>query len=124
MTEDRRYSDQETREIFETAAAAGDSDRRALTPREGLALAELQEIGREVGLSPGRVADAAASLDLHPREIPRETFMRMPISVGRSVDLRRAPTDREWELLVGELRETFNAQGKVGTSGSIRCCSR
>ena len=44
----------------------------------------------------------------------------MPIAVGRIVDLPRAPTDREWELLVGELRETFNAQGRLGSSGSIR----
>lgn len=44
----------------------------------------------------------------------------MPISVGRSVTLPRAPTDREWEQLVGELRETFHASGKDRSQGDLR----
>ena len=120
MTDERRYLEEDSKEIFEAAATAGDSNRHALSSAKGLTLAELQEIGLEVGLSPERIADAATALELRRSVLPRRTSLGMPIAVGRIVDLPRAPTDREWELLVGELRETFNAQGKVGSSGSIR----
>lgn len=120
MTDERRYLEEESKEIFEAAATAGDSDRHALSSAKGFTLAELQEIGLEVGLAPERIADAVTALELRRSALPRRTSFGMPISLGRIVDLPRAPTDREWELLVGELRETFNAQGKVGSSGSIR----
>jgi hypothetical protein len=42
------------------------------------------------------------------------------VSVSRSTDLPRALTDSEWEILVGELRETFGARGQVTTQGEIR----
>ncbi len=44
----------------------------------------------------------------------------MPVSVGRIVELERAPTDREWELLVAECRHTFGARGKVTVHGGLR----
>jgi hypothetical protein len=37
--------------------------------------------------------------------------------VGRTVELARAPTEREWAQLVAELRGTFRAQGKVESFG-------
>ncbi|MCH7562897.1 MAG: hypothetical protein IH968_03635 [Gemmatimonadetes bacterium] len=120
MTDERRYLEEESKEIFEAAATAGDSDRHALASTEGLTLAELQDIGAEVGLAPERIADAATALELRRSALPRRTSFGMPIAVGRIIDLPRALTDREWELLVGELRETFNAQGRLGSSGSIR----
>ena len=65
-----------------------------------------------------------------PMRLPLWNYAVGPCPVGRalgcrsplaeSIDLPRAPTDREWDLLLGELRETFHAQGKVGSSGSIR----
>ncbi len=120
MTDERRYLDEESKEIFEAAATAGDSDRHALTSAKGFTLAELQEIGLEVGLAPERIADAATALERRRSALPRRRSFGMPISVGRTIDLPRAPTDREWDMLVGELRETFHAQGKVGSSGSVR----
>ena len=120
MTDERRYLEEESKEIFEAAATAGDSDRHALSSSGGFTLAELQEIGLEVGLAPERIAQAATALELRRSALPRRTSLGMPISVGRIIDLPRAPTDREWDLLVGELRETFHAQGKVGSSGSVR----
>ncbi len=120
MTDERRYLEEDSKEIFKAAATAGDSDPHALSSTKGFTLAELQEIGLEVGLTPERIADAATALELRRSALPRRTSLGMPISVGRIVDLPRAPTDREWDLLVGELRETFHAQGKVGSSGSVR----
>ena len=39
---------------------------------------------------------------------PARSIFGMPVSVRRVVNLSRLPSDREWELLVGELRNTFN----------------
>lgn len=120
MTDERRYQDEEVAEIFEAAAAARDSGGRSLASADGLTLAELQAIGREVGMSPDRIADAASAIDLRRSARPRRTDLGMPISVARTVDLPRAPTDREWSLLVGEMRETFNARGRDRSTGGLR----
>ena len=49
MTE-RRYSEEEVADIFERAAQAQQTARRQLSPGEGMTLADLQEIGRDVGI--------------------------------------------------------------------------
>jgi hypothetical protein len=125
MTDERRYGDDEVAKIFETAATPTPTTGRGASVRrssadEGLTLAELQAIGREVGVPPERIADAAARLDRRGLPTPRRTEFGMPVGVARSVDLPRAPTDREWALLVGELRETFNARGRDRSHGDIR----
>ncbi|MFL5382293.1 MAG: hypothetical protein ACJ8GN_07240 [Longimicrobiaceae bacterium] len=119
MTDERRYDDDEVAAIFE-AAASPQARGRALATRDGLSLAELQAIGGEAGIAPERIAGAAAALDLRRGAAPRRTYLGMPVSVGRIVDLPRAPADREWELLLAELRETFGAHGKDRSSGSLR----
>lgn len=120
MTDERRYQDEEVAEIFEAAAAARDPGGRSLATADGLTMAELQAIGLEVGMSPERIADAATAIDLRRSALPRRTDLGMPVSVARTVALPRAPTDREWSLLVGEMRETFNARGRDRSSGGLR----
>lgn len=120
MTNERRYGEEEVREIFEAAAREGDVDGHALISTQGPTLAELQAIGQEVGLAPERIAEAASALDRGGEVLPRRTHFGMPVAVGRTVDLPRAPTDREWDLLVAELRETFGARGKVSSHGGLR----
>lgn len=119
MTE-RRYADQEVAEILEAAATPRAGDGRALASSSGLSLAELQAIGAEVGIAPERIADAAAALEMRRNAAPRRTNLGMPVSVGRTVELPRAPTDREWELLLAELRATFGAHGKDASQGELR----
>jgi hypothetical protein len=120
MTDERRYGDEEVAEIFEAAASARGSEGRALSSAGGFTLGELQAIGGEAGIAPERIAGAAAALDLRRGTPPRRTHLGMPVAVGRTVELPRAPTDREWELLVAELRETFGAHGKDGSHGGLR----
>ena len=119
MTE-RRYGDDEIREIFELATTGGTRDRPLLAESGGMTLDELQQIGQEAGIEPGRVARAAAALDSRGRQAPVRRSFGMPIGVSRVVDLPRAPTDREWEQLVTHFRTTFETQGQVTTSGGIR----
>lgn len=118
MTE-RRYRDDEIAEIFEAAAAAARERRLGAGPAAGLTLSDLQAIGREVGIAPDRIAEAAAALE-HDRAAPARSLFRLPLSVRKVVTLPRAPTDQEWELLVGELRTTFEAAGKDGSRGNLR----
>ncbi len=116
MTDERRYQEREIQEIFKRAA----SQEELGSTGHDLTLAELQEIGRGVGLEPSRIADAAAALDTQREVLPRRKVLGMPVSVGGIVELERAPTDREWELLVAECRHTFGARGKVTSHGGLR----
>jgi hypothetical protein len=121
MTQDRRYQDEEIRAIFGAAAEAREFAGRTSASANGLTLTELQQIGREVGIPAEKIAAAARALDhTQVAVIPRRTFLGVPIGVGRSVDLARAPTDREWGLLVSELRQAFGARGKVESQGDLR----
>lgn len=115
----RRYDDKEMAAIFR-AAAEGPQPASNIVPRdEGLTLAELQAIGREVGLSPDAVAHAALSLDVRAAAESR-TMFGLPIGVARTVNLNRRLTDAEWEQLVVRLREVFDARGTMRSEGSLR----
>lgn len=83
----------------------------------GLTLVQLQEVGAEIGLAPGRVSEAAAAFETGGALSERKTFAGAPVSLGRVVRLPRAPDDREWQILVGELRETFGGRGEEASLG-------
>ena len=116
MTDQRRYHEQEVAEIFERA-----SDEHASLPaaaeQEGLTLAELQEVGREVGLSPERIAAAAAQVRTRLPVHPRKVWYGNPVGVSREVILPRAATNREWQVILADLRRTFRAHGEVEPHG-------
>lgn len=120
MTE-RRYSEEEVAAIFERAAQAQRTARRQLRSGEGegMTLAELQEIGRDVGLPAELVAEAALSLDRGGRPTSRR-FLGLPIGVGRTIELDRRLSEEEWQQLVGDLRETFDARGSIRYDGPFR----
>ncbi|MDH3206003.1 MAG: hypothetical protein OEO79_05290 [Gemmatimonadota bacterium] len=120
MSDEKRYGDEEVKEIFDLASRPGQVGRSEPVDGSGLTLAELQDVGREVGLEPARIAEAAAALERRPAVLPQKRLLGQPISVGRVVELPRAPTDHEWDLLVAELRATFGAKGKVTSSGGLR----
>ncbi len=116
---DRRYNDDEIAEIFQKASEGPQGTSLQRAGGDGLTLAQLQDIGREVGISPEAVDRAARSLDVRPRAGSRK-FLGLPIGVQRTVDLGRRLTEDEWERLVVELREVFGARGTVSGSGSFR----
>jgi hypothetical protein len=118
MTE-RRYSDEEVASIFREAAEGQRSGALQRTDDNGLTLAELQSIGREVGLAPDVVTRAALAIDLRP-QASSQTFLALPVGIERTITLGRTLTDAEWEHLVGELRTTFRAKGTIATSGAFR----
>jgi hypothetical protein len=119
MADERRFQDDEVARIFEAASAPA-LTRGEASPAEGLTLAELQAIGREVGIAPERIAEAASSIVRSAPPLPRRTELGMPITAGHVVELPRALTDREWALIVADLRETFGARGKESSQGETR----
>jgi hypothetical protein len=121
MTE-RRYTDEEVAEIFARASEKEQATRRQLPASEGLTLAQLQDIGREAGLAPELVAQAARTID-QPRVPQTPVFLGLPLGAARTVRLERRMTDDEWEQLVVDLRETFHARGVVRVEGSLRSWS-
>ncbi|MEP6493940.1 MAG: hypothetical protein ABJF01_14760 [bacterium] len=116
---DRRYDDEETAAIFRTAAEGLQTQPQQVARNDGLSLAELQAIGREVGISPDAVAQAAVALDVQSGASQR-TVLGFPIGVTRTVTLERRITDAEWERLVVRFREVFQARGATRSDGALR----
>jgi len=116
MTE-RRYDEEEVRRIFDDAARASAESARGGPADEGLSLEELKRIGGEVGLPPARIEAAARALDVADLQPDVVRDFGLPVTVGRTVALGRAPTDDEWAQLVGLARRTFNAKGQVDPTG-------
>src|SRR2546421_11945060 len=117
---ERRYNDREIASIFRAAAEeVPQSPHREVARDEGLTLAELQAIGSEVGIPSDAVAQAARAVDVRLGGASR-TFLGLRIGVARTVNLNRRLTDEEWERLVVQLREVFNARGRTRSDGSLR----
>jgi hypothetical protein len=117
----RRYNDDEIAAIFQQATESPEPQGTSIQSvgGEGMTLAELQEIGREAGISPEAIDSAAKSLDIRPRAGTRK-FLGFPVGIERTIELQRRLTEDEWERLVVELREVFGARGTVSSSGSFR----
>ena len=120
MSAERRYNDDEVAAIFEAAATAPAARHEELAPQQGLTLSQLQAIGKEVGIAPERIAQAAASVEQLPPPLPRRRDLGMPVTAAHVVELPRALTDREWSLLVADLREVFAARGTDNSRGEMR----
>src|SRR5689334_8983938 len=116
---DRRYNDKEIAAIFRAATERREIPGREVAREEGLTLADLQAIGSEVGISADAVAQAAQALDERAVAVPR-TFLGLPLGVARTVNLNRQLTDQEWDRLVVQLREVFDARGSIRSEGSLR----
>lgn len=122
---ERRYSDDEVAAIFERAAKSQAGLQRQQQPhalQHGMTLAELQSIGKDVGIPPDLVANAARDIDLAGRPTERK-YLGLTVGVGRTIDLPRRLTDEEWERVVADLRETFDARGTLRSEGSTRMWS-
>ena len=117
MSDTRRYDEQEIAEILRRATEADEAAPR--TAGTGLTLAQIQEVGDEVGIPPARIEHAARSLDL-PEASPTASFLGAPRSVTRMVPIDRPLSDDEWMRLVVMLRETFGARGTVESIGPLR----
>lgn len=117
MDNERRFDGEEIEAILDRAVTAREASDAARLPHEGLTLAELKDVGREVGIPAERIEEAARALD---RTGGVARTLGLPLSVGRSFALPRPPTDAEWDQLVADLRATFGATGTVHRDGGLR----
>lgn len=115
---ERRFSEEEVAEILKNAAEVQHSDNPQMTLANGLTLSELKEIGREVGISSEAMQHAVRRLD--PTTKATRTYLGLPLGVSRTIELDRKLSDEEWERLVVELRQTFDARGAIRQDGSLR----
>lgn len=121
METPRRYSESESSAILKQAAQDQEAEAERLeTDRDGLTLAELKEAGRAAGISPKRVARAAASVAASVSTSPPKVRLGQPVSVAHAVDVPGSFTDVDWDALVQDLRHTFNAHGTVSQSSELR----
>jgi hypothetical protein len=120
MNKERKYSEKEISAIFKKAAEAQESARDRLPDGEGLTLAELQQIGQETGITGEFIARAAAEVDRTDTTPPVATYMGIPVSAAYASNLPGSFSDKDWDRLVVDLRETFHASGKISRDGSLR----
>jgi hypothetical protein len=121
MDRNRRYTEDEVREILDRATEAPSPASPGTSHAEGLTLKELHDIGQEVGIPKELITRAASGLDRANTDFaPRRQFLGTPIGVGRTVCLSRPLADDEWNRLVVDLRETFDARGKLREEGVFR----
>lgn len=120
MSTQRHYTEKEIAAIFERATRAQEASKHANPHEKGLTLAELQAIGAASGITPEFIAHAAASIDHTARVAPPVRRLGMTVGVGRTVDLPGKLSDEAWEQLVVDIRETFQAKGKLQREGSLR----
>src|SRR5688572_18658164 len=118
----RRYDEEETRRIFDAASRVrGLPDSSSELSSSGFTLAELEQIGAEAGLDPADIAEAARALDARASvSVTTRRMAGLPIGVSRAVDLPSAFGDSDWNRLVADLRETFDARGRIRVDGAFR----
>jgi len=121
MTTERRFTDDEVAEILDRATETNAPGGTTPAIGSGLTLSELHDIGDEVGIPKDVITRAAANLDrAGPVVAPDRRFLGTRIGVGRTVYLDRPLSDSEWNRLVVDLRETFDARGNVREEGAFR----
>jgi hypothetical protein len=116
---ERRFSETEVAEIFERATRQQSSALRQASTADGMTLAQLQEIGREVGIGADMIEQAARSVDSADRYTVRR-LLGLPVGVGLTANLGRKMSDDEWQRLIVDLRETFDARGRIREEGAFR----
>ncbi len=110
----RTYGEDEARLIFERAAAT--QPQLPATRAEGLTLAELQEIGREVGIDAVAIARAATAIDTQVAAPPVPVLGSPVVAQYEEWLARRlSPGDRDEALLA--VRRRMGRHGVVEERG-------
>lgn len=120
MPQNSHYSEDDVSAIFQAAIKAQEEAHRKRGRRDGLTLAELKDIGAELGITPEFIERAAAARKAEITAKPDKKILGVPVSVERVLSLPRELTDDEWGMLVADLRDTFSARGSVSQEGTLR----
>jgi hypothetical protein len=116
---ERRFNEAEIAAIIERATKWSEPRGQPVPPGAGLTLDQIQEIGREIGIAPNVIAGMADVVKEGGTTVI-ERFLGLPLRVERNVKLRRDFSEDEWDQVVADLREIFNAAGVLKEDGSLR----
>jgi hypothetical protein len=98
---EKRFSDDEAREIIKRALHLQHRRADAETPRDGLSLSELESIGEDVGVSPELLRQAAGEVAAGESPTGRSRFLGAPTNPAETVAVKRPVSEDELnELLV------------------------
>jgi hypothetical protein len=115
--DERRFTDRDVREILKRAVENGPAD--ALASSRALSLAELKAIGKEVGIAPARIEDAARSV-MQRGEHGSNPIAGVPtvLHYKRTMEAELDPTRTAGILSV--IRRVMGLHGEVSeVSGSL-----
>ena len=115
------YGAREVGRILERALQLQDEDRRQLPATtahgDSTSLAELEELGREVGVEPALVRRAAAELETRPRPVEKTPWLGVPERIVYERNLPGEATPAALEALVGVLQEVLGEPGQASMVG-------
>ncbi|MCC7132050.1 MAG: hypothetical protein IT352_05365 [Gemmatimonadales bacterium] len=119
----RRFTDQEVAQVLQRATELEDRRPTELPTAPGLSLADLHEIGREVGLGPDAVDAAVRSVEANAR--PRVAAgLVAPLSAKLSWDVPGTLTRADLERLIRLVEERVDLTGTVSEAlGTVRWTS-
>jgi len=114
----RRFTDQEVALVLKRAAEL--EERRALSSAKGLTLAELQDIAREVGLSPEAIEEAVTGLATKSRTQAPE-FLGAPLGVKVARGVPGQLDQEALRQLIRVVEDRLDATGTVTDAlGTVR----
>ena len=117
--QERQYSDDELRRILEDATRSELQPKEVARQQEGLTLAEIREIAREVGIDPGAVDRAAASL-LATESIDAAPSSRVFSRVRHEETMIPRPlTDSEMRLVAMQAERVLGRRGSLYSAGDF-----
>jgi len=124
---ERRYSDDETRRIFEEAArshAASGPVAGEPAGSSGFTLEQLREIGREAGIDPANVDRAAANLDaVGATDVSAATRavnagpLGLPTTLHEERTVARRLTDQQMRFIGEQVQRIINRPGSLRQTG-------
>jgi len=125
---ERRFSEDEVAEIL-ARATRPESGPGGVHPvpadppstrSGGFTLAELQDIGREAGIPPGCITEAARAVGSSGSPEAADTFLGTPRTLNQGVPVQGPMDDEAWERVVALLREVFGGKGESTRDGRLR----
>jgi hypothetical protein len=115
------FGSREVGRILERALKLQDEERRQLPATtahgDSTSLAELEELGREVGVEPALVRRAAAELETQPRPVETTPWLGVPERIVYERNLPGEATPEALEALVGVLEEVLGEPGQASMVG-------
>lgn len=107
---DRRYTDDEVALILHRAAELGGETGPARS--EGLSLAEIQQVAREVGIDPAAVARAAAALPTRKRD-KLAAILGGPMHIRLEATMPGRASDADLGRILQSIRRAAGRQGRA-----------